>query len=708
MGRAQKSWRQQQALSWFASPCIFLRDGYPVKGSCALMPRRMFRLAAVLALNAFASLPVSSTLPPTPEKGKTREFDVAGSPPWLDTGIDVRQDDGIRVTASGNIRISQYRESGPDGIARQWLDLLRIFPLNDANAGALLGRIGDGAESRPFLLGSEHQIKAAVGGRLFLGINEPENEPAEGSFHVKVEVVQQAATAKPAPQLRLPQVTQKMLDSIPVRVADASGNPGDRVNFLIIGSEDQLKQALKDAGWVIVNRSARDAVIQGVIAVLSRQAYTQLPMSELFLFGRPQDFGYAQADPLRVVASRHHFRLWKAPFQVEGQTLWVGAGTHDIGFDRDQRTGGITHKIDPDTDQEREFIGRSLEATGLAVGTYYVTPTNPLKEAKTAHGETFNSDGRTLVIALKPEVGNDRQAFSNLFCSVLREKNPDGGEWGDCSQYLETPPTGQVELPPIPDRYRLLIVPGLLNTCIPNAPDYKEGQEYLHRQYGLAVEFLPLPNDSCEDNARRIAEFLKAKMKGDSHKFIVIGYSKGAPDLQVALAREPDAAKAVAAFISVAGAIGGSPIADLIPGVAGDWIRKYNLSSCTGDLSAGFKSLSQATRQAFLAKYPDPVVPTYSLPAISDKANTSELLVQTWQIIAAYSEKQDGQLTVDDATVPGSKRLGSALADHFAVAVPFETSNESIKAGADKNHYPRTALLEAMVRFAIGDLESQK
>ncbi len=112
------------------------------------------RLTAVLALGAFASLQGSPAVSPAPDKKKTSEFDVTGPPPWLDTGMDVRQSDLIRFSASGTIRMSRYRESGPDGVAREWLDLLRIFPLNDANAGALLGRIGDSAESRPFLIGS--------------------------------------------------------------------------------------------------------------------------------------------------------------------------------------------------------------------------------------------------------------------------------------------------------------------------------------------------------------------------------------------------------------------------------------------------------------------------------------------------------------------------------------------------------------------------
>jgi hypothetical protein len=672
------------------------------------MPRWMRSVTAFLALSAFASLQASAASPLTPHVSKPQEFEVSGSQAWLSTGIDVRQGDQIRFSASGTIRLSPARETGPEGFPREWLDLLRIFPLNEANPGALLGRIGDSEASRPFLIGSGRETKVPTSGMLYLGINKSEDQQAEGSFRVKVEIIAHGVAAKPVIQARLPQVTQDMLDKIPVRVTDPDGNPGDRVNFLVIGSEARLTQALNEAGWVLVNRTAKDAIIQAAIAVVSRQAYTQLPMSELVLFGRPQDFGYAHADPLRVVAARHHFRLWKAPFQVDGETLWAGAGTHDIGFDRDQRTGGITHKIDPDTDQEREFIRQSLETTGLTLGTYCVTPSNPLKEARTAHGESFHSDGRTLVMVLKPEEGDSSRDFSDLFCTILREKNPDGGEWGECTQYLETPPGRQVELTPVPDRYRVLIVPGLLNTCISGTPAYKEGQEYLRRQYGFDVEFISVPNDSCEDNARMIADFLKKKMKDDPRQFIVIGYSKGAPDVQVALASEPGTASAVAAFLSVAGAVGGSPVADLIPQMAKSWIEKYSLPGCRGDLSAGFRSLTQASRQAFLSKYPDPVVPTYSLPAMSTRSNTSQLLAQTWQIIAAYSDREDGQLTTDDATIPGSKRLGTALADHFAVAVPFETSDESIRAGADKNHYPRTALLEAMVRFAIRDLESRK
>src|SRR5258708_29559118 len=162
-----------------------------------------------------------------------------------------------------------------------------------------------------------------------------------------------------------------------------------------------------------------------------------MPMSELQLFGRAQDFGYAQADPLRVVASRHHFRIWKAPFDLQGQTVWAGAGTHDIGFDRDQRNGKLTHKIDPDVDGERDYIRDSLGQTGLVAKTDYMTPSDPILTAKTAHGEEFHSDGRTLIVYLTPDpTVNSAGNFADTFCSVLKQNNPGGGDWGACNRWI--------------------------------------------------------------------------------------------------------------------------------------------------------------------------------------------------------------------------------------------------------------------------------
>jgi len=220
----------------------------------------------------------------------------------------------------------------------------------------------------------------------------------------------------------------------------------------------------------------------------------------------------------------------------------------------------------------------------------------------------------------------------------------------------------------------------------------------------MTVELLGVGNDGSEVNAKEIARYVNESWKTDQRKWILVGYSKGTPDIQEALAREGIADK-VAAFVSVAGASGGSPIADAMPGQADRWIRQFQFKTCRGDLSTGFKSLGKGVRQAFLAAFPEPKVPTYSVVAASSKENTSKALQQTWMLMNSFDPVHDGQLTRQDAIVPGSKYLGVLKGDHFAVALPFDKSPDAtVRNNMDKTRYPRAALLEALLRVVQAEL----
>jgi hypothetical protein len=489
--------------------------------------------------------------------------------------------------------------------------------------------------------------------------------------------------------LPLVKLTDEQLNSIPIRVGDKEGTPGDRVNFVIVGSEVQVVAALNAGDWVTVDRTIKETILRGALASFSKQAYVTIPMSELYLFQRPQDYGWAHADPLKVVAARHHFRIWKAPFTLGGRTVWAGAGTHDVGFDKDERNGKLTHKIDPETDKERDFIGQSLADTGQVAERQYMTVKTPLLKAKTAHGQEFFSDGRTLVIYMQNDDLDATEVFSDTFCSVLAQNNPDTGAWGGCKDWIDQPGKTDVKLAPVTKEYRVLVVPGFMSSCFAESPAFDEGIQALRKQYGMTAELLQVANDAAEVNAKVIAKYIEDSWKTDQRKWIVVGYSKGTPDIQEALARERLGDK-VAAFVSVAGASGGSPMADAMPGQADRWIQQFKFKTCKGDMSTGFKSLAKAARQAFLASFPNPFVPTYSVVAASAKGNTSKALQQTWMLMNAFDPIHDGQLTRQDAIIPGSKYLGVVKGDHFAVALPFDKSPDStIRNNMDKTRYPR-------------------
>ncbi|MBV8845444.1 MAG: LssY C-terminal domain-containing protein [Bryobacterales bacterium] len=350
-------------------------------------------------MGRFALLLLASVLLHAQTKGVTVTPDD-----WLDTGIDLRAGDVVVITSTGAVTLAQGRTAGPAGNARGFRDLLKTYPVNEAGQAALIGRIGSSDAAVPFLVGEAKRLEVPRSGRLFLWMNKSGNDTITGKFQASIEFKSRGPEkAVSIDDSKLPKVTLDIVDRIPRRVTDLAGDSGDNTNFVIPASEQRVLGVFQAAGWVQVNKTREGALVTGLIQTLSKQAYLELPMSELMLFGRNQDYGLAHAEPIAVVAQRHHLRLWKAPFKVDGEELWVGAATHDVGFDRDARNNGITHKIDPNIDDEREFVGRSLEETGRVAKLSYIMPSKPSKEARTATGATFHSDGRVLVIQLVPE-----------------------------------------------------------------------------------------------------------------------------------------------------------------------------------------------------------------------------------------------------------------------------------------------------------------
>jgi LssY C-terminus len=345
------------------------------------------------------------------------EIDLPATKEWVDANIDLRGGAKLRFTATGKItyppddsymgKSKTLGTFGPDGLPRGFADLLHQYAVETAGHGALIGRVGADSYAQAFLIGASKEYDVPVAGRLYLGINDSMSEAstAVGSFHVKVEILDEgsadATNAGGPVDTRVAGITPDLLSKIPRRVSDPNGKPGDMVNVLIVGTQEQLVQVFTTAGWVQVDKSVGNTALNAVMDSLEKKDYLTMPMSTLFLFGRAQDYGFAHGEPVKVAMSRNHLRVWKSTFEVGGRPLWCIAATHDIGFERDQRNNGVTHKIDPAIDGEREYVNGTLSATALVVQRDHVTPADPLTTAKTATGGEFHSDGRIVVLVLK-------------------------------------------------------------------------------------------------------------------------------------------------------------------------------------------------------------------------------------------------------------------------------------------------------------------
>jgi hypothetical protein len=378
-------------------------------------------LAFVLFLGLgprIASAQVPSTpAPSAPSSANATayQFDVDATKEWMDTKVDLRQGEKLRLTATGTItypadkKHPDGRTFGPEGLARGFEDLIHEYAVANSGHGSLIARLGSDDGAQAFAVGKTLEYEAPVGGRLFLGINQSMKDAAtaKGNFQVKMEIISPGLSTATAiaiggpPETPMPSITPALLSKIPRRISDQQGNPGDMVNVFVIGSQAELEKVFSAAGWVRVDSSVENSVMNAVMDSLEKKDYLTMPMSTLYLFKRPQDYGFAHAEPVRVAMSRNHLRAWKSPYLVDGRILWCIAATHDIGFERDQRNNGLTHKIDPSIDGEREYVNDTLSETGLVVQRSHVMPSDPLKTAKTATGGEFHSDGRILVLVLK-------------------------------------------------------------------------------------------------------------------------------------------------------------------------------------------------------------------------------------------------------------------------------------------------------------------
>ncbi len=190
----------------------------------------------------------------------------------------------------------------------------------------------------------------------------------------------------------------EMMHFLPPRVFDAEGREGDMLNLVFVAQPADLQKAFARAGWVKTDRW-KPIFVWHLLQHGVNDA--KLPMARFNVFGRVQDYSYALPDPEAVVSRRHHLRIWKTDYTVDGTPIWVGAATHDLAIEIAKRGHLINHRIDPDVDAERNFVGAEL--TGVSSGSRqeYLLHADPVFRAQTVSGEAYYSDGRILFLDLQ-------------------------------------------------------------------------------------------------------------------------------------------------------------------------------------------------------------------------------------------------------------------------------------------------------------------
>jgi hypothetical protein len=211
-------------------------------------------------------------------------------------------------------------------------------------------------------------------------------------------------------------------------------------------------------------------------------------------------------------------------------------------------------------------------------------------------------------------------------------------------------------------------------------------------------------------NARQIRDAVMATDAAPgAPRLVLIGYSKGTPDVLEAIVKHPEIRSRVAAVVSIAGAVGGSPLANEAEQYQADLLRHFPGAECDSGDGGGVASLRPAVRRAWLAQNPLPSdVATYSVVTLPQPERISSILRGTNAKLSQIDGRNDSQMIFYDQIISGSTLLGYLNADHWAVVVPIARSHDTIGSlFVTQNAYPREALLEAVLRFVEEDLAAR-
>ncbi|WP_427870062.1 LssY C-terminal domain-containing protein [Leucobacter luti] len=196
------------------------------------------------------------------------------------------------------------------------------------------------------------------------------------------------------------------------RTRTSDGLLGDPINAAVRGSADEVHEAMRRAGWTLADPVTLASSWRIIASTATRRSYAEAPVSPLFLFSRKQDFAYQQ-EVAGNPAKRHHVRFWRTPdgWPLPGgaRVDWLAAGTFDRAVGFSLFTLQVTHKIDADTDVERDHLIRTVQEANPRARLEVLVDFSTGYHARNGGGDTIRTDGNLPILDLRAR-GRDTQS----------------------------------------------------------------------------------------------------------------------------------------------------------------------------------------------------------------------------------------------------------------------------------------------------------
>jgi LssY C-terminus len=193
------------------------------------------------------------------------------------------------------------------------------------------------------------------------------------------------------------------LQTLPCCTVNKEGNgSGDPLNLVVIGSGPDAIFPFILRGWRLDEPLDFHSALRTVRAFVFGSEYLNAPISPLYVFGRTQDISLQKAR--NKISLRNHLRLWRAPFTIDDEYVWVGQISRDIGIKFTTQSWYLTtHRISPEVDQDRYYLLQDLAVTGEVARFGFVSGVGVSTAADSRTnlaGDPYLTDGLRLVVFL--------------------------------------------------------------------------------------------------------------------------------------------------------------------------------------------------------------------------------------------------------------------------------------------------------------------
>ncbi len=166
--------------------------------------------------------------------------------------------------------------------------------------------------------------------------------------------------------------------------------------IVLTPDEATFLQVFEKAGWHLADRPTFATMWKAAFAIWFNNQYDTAPVTPAFWNDKPHDYGFQSETRNKGLRQRHHARFWKTEFRTtDGFLIFVGTASFDDGL-----KWGLTHRIDPNIDADRDLLIADLQKTRLISSAQIIQLVAPVL-GQNLTGDPFFTDGRAYLFQLQ-------------------------------------------------------------------------------------------------------------------------------------------------------------------------------------------------------------------------------------------------------------------------------------------------------------------